>query len=830
MRGVRWLVGGTPLALLLAFAPTGPTFAGLEGPAPLVESKSRGGREWSVAALEEHAKQPDHLHRAVAAIGRLDGVYGVLLAHQGELVIERYFREGTRNKPHNLKSASKSVISALVGIAVEEGLLGLEDRIVDVLSSTVALDDLPKRSIRVDHLLGMTSGLAATSYDSYGGWIESSDWVTAALELPMVAEPGTHFQYSTANTHLLSAVLTAATGQSTREYAEEKLFGPMGIEIRGWEQDPKGIYVGGNNLSLTPRDMAKFGQLYLDGGRWGERQLVPRQWVVESTKAGDLGFHEIYGSYGYLWYVDLVYDGAFLAVGYGGQYIYVSPAHEAVVVVTSTLESKGPEWTSELFELIRIGMLAQIEPSVDYYTRLGRTPSDPGLDALEEAIEQASQDVARLKALDSARDLAGFGAATSQARRRTLSQVNLRQGPATSHARLTVLEHGEELEVLQTREGWLRVRARGLEGWVAAEYVGPEAGSWRTEAAALLRRLAVFTRSTPTGVGQSRDQSSAPSERRVARGEIHAVVDPLLLAKEELATAHELLSSSQEELRKTQQASSLLETRLREARSAATAGSESLNEANEARSALEYEVQTARSRIGGLEHLLAVLESSAVDGERLNDQLGIDLQTANEAIHTLEGNLEKYEGALAHLTEEVTELNREWQSRQAEDSPVTVAVESQIVDQGDPPEARSDSQPAPVETASQAGIPGRTPSVRAFCREWAAAWSSQDVDRYLDFYSASFEPSDGLDRELWEQRRRAEISEPRFIQVQIGMVEIDVLAPGRLRAFFPQSFRSSSRTLTGNGVLEITWENDRWKIRRELSSLAPRLKAGRRKR
>jgi CubicO group peptidase (beta-lactamase class C family) len=172
---------------------------------------------WSVGAVQEHAADPARLQAAVRQIGAMRGVYGVLVVHRGELVVERYFRDGYREKPHNLKSASKSVLSALVGIAVDEGYLDLDQPLSEILPEARSLEDPRKGAITVRHLLSMTSGLEPTSYETYNEWVAGSDWVRGALELPLVAEPGSLFQYSTGNTHLLSAALAAATGSSTRE-------------------------------------------------------------------------------------------------------------------------------------------------------------------------------------------------------------------------------------------------------------------------------------------------------------------------------------------------------------------------------------------------------------------------------------------------------------------------------------------------------------------------------------------------------------------------------------------------------------------------------------
>ena len=327
--------------------------------------------EWRLAPAADAGLDAERLERAVGEIGALDGVLGVLVARRGRLVAERYFRGGADRRLHNIKSASKSVLSALAGLAVEDGLLELDRPIADVLPEAADLDDPRKRTIAVRHLLTMTSGLESTSFGAYGAWVASRNWVRAALERPLLAEPGTRFSYSTGGTHLLSATLSRAAGTSTHDFARRRLFEPLGIERSAWARDRQGVHVGGNNLSLLPRDMLKFGQLYLNRGRWAGEQLLPWRWVDESTRPGGLasprGRGRIYGGYGYLWWLRGPRErGAYLASGYGGQYIHVAPAEELVVVVVSTETSKGRGWRGELFGIVRAGIAGS---AVDRYER-----------------------------------------------------------------------------------------------------------------------------------------------------------------------------------------------------------------------------------------------------------------------------------------------------------------------------------------------------------------------------------------------------------------------------------------------------------------------------
>jgi len=329
--------------------------------------------DWQLVPAEQAGLDGERLEPAVEDIGALEGVQGVLVARHGRLVAERYFRGSAGRRPHNMKSASKSVLSALAGLAVENGVLKLDQPIAELLPEAAGLDDPGKQEITVRHLLTMTSGLESTSFGNYGSWVASRNWVRAALTRPLQAEPGTRFAYSTGGTHLLSATLATAAGRSTHDFAREHLFAPLGIRHSAWARDRQGIHVGGNNLSLLPRDMLKFGQLYLNRGRWAGEQLLPWQWVDESTRpglAGPRGRGRIYGGYGYLWWLRGPRErGAYIASGYGGQYIYVSPAEDLVVVIISTEVSKGRGWRGELFGMIRAGVAGSV---IDRYARSAR--------------------------------------------------------------------------------------------------------------------------------------------------------------------------------------------------------------------------------------------------------------------------------------------------------------------------------------------------------------------------------------------------------------------------------------------------------------------------
>jgi CubicO group peptidase (beta-lactamase class C family) len=276
------------------------------------------------------------LARAYERAAELPSLRSLLVQHRGELVGERYFRGATRAGRANIKSASKSVISLLVGIAIaERRIRGVNQTIGELLPVETRGLDPRKRAITVEDLLSMRSGLETTSFQNYGAWVSSRNWVRDALRRPLESEPGGSMIYSTGSSHLLSAILTRATGMSTYRYAERRLARPLGIALRPWRTDPQGIYFGGNDMYLTPREMVKIGALYLRGGVAGGRQLVPRAWLDSSAIPRTISpFNG--NRYGYGWWIrEAGGHQVIYAWGYGGQFIFVVPSLELVVVTTS---------------------------------------------------------------------------------------------------------------------------------------------------------------------------------------------------------------------------------------------------------------------------------------------------------------------------------------------------------------------------------------------------------------------------------------------------------------------------------------------------------------
>lgn len=236
---------------------------------------------------------------------RLTPLRTVAIAHEGAVVAERGYRGHSPARPANIKSASKSIISALVGIAIDKGVLqGTDQKIAPLLQADLPAEVDPRLpEVTIGHLLSMQAGLGRTSGPNYGRWVASDNWVRAALAMPFDDEPGGTMLYSTGSTHLLSAILTRRTGRSTLELAREWLGPQEGFSIAAWDRDPQGIYLGGNQMAMSPRSLLAFGELYRSGGMSrGGRQLVPADWIKLSWHSRTASRFTGDG-YGYGWFI-----------------------------------------------------------------------------------------------------------------------------------------------------------------------------------------------------------------------------------------------------------------------------------------------------------------------------------------------------------------------------------------------------------------------------------------------------------------------------------------------------------------------------------------------
>ena len=284
--------------------------------------------------------------------GELPRLRSVIVSHNGEIVYER----GPVDRAVNVKSVSKSIISALVGIAIDKGVLdGPDQKIAPILASSLPKDaDLRLNEITIGDLLTMRSGLERTSGANYATWISSANWVRDALSRPFVDEPGGRMLYSTGNTHLLSAVLTKASGKTTLQLARDWLGEPLDITIPAWERDPQGVYLGGNNMALSPRSLIKIGEMYRNGGMAGETRVLSANWINASWSSVTASFFTGHG-YGYGWFtVEMDGHPVHYGWGFGGQLLYVVPDIGLTVAMTSDTNgyTRGGDYVESLHRLL----------------------------------------------------------------------------------------------------------------------------------------------------------------------------------------------------------------------------------------------------------------------------------------------------------------------------------------------------------------------------------------------------------------------------------------------------------------------------------------------
>ncbi|HEX5740373.1 MAG TPA: serine hydrolase [Pilimelia sp.] len=281
---------------------------------------------WPAQPEAGHGMDPGRLARAGDALRGVPSMRALVVVRHGKLAYERYYGNGSRRQSNNVHSASKSILQALVGAAVARGALTMDTTVAEALGGVTTVP-AAQGGITVRQLLTMTSGLDWREDRTEREIARSRDWVAGILRRPRA---GSAFNYSTGNTHVLSAMLQARTGMSTCEFAAETVFGGLGVAPERWAVDPKGVSAGGFNLYLTARELTRFGQLYLDEGRHGGRQVLPKQVVTQARTVTDRRH-----AYSAGWWVTRV-DGLTVmsAWGWGGQQVSVVPERGLVVTAT----------------------------------------------------------------------------------------------------------------------------------------------------------------------------------------------------------------------------------------------------------------------------------------------------------------------------------------------------------------------------------------------------------------------------------------------------------------------------------------------------------------
>ncbi len=316
--------------------------------------------QWPVSTPEKEGLDAQKLADLTGEIrqGELcPRLQALLIVRHGRLVVEEYFNNWQADRLHTLQSVSKSFTSALVGIAVARGeFKGVDEKVLDFFPGLtgIANRDERKASMRLEDILTMRTGVdyhesgANSPHEQLN--LREKGWDKFYLDRPMLGPPGQAFNYDSGGVVLLSAMLKNRTGMHAAEYAERFLFKPLGIEKWFWRGNSEGHTHTGGGLSLTARDTARFGQLYMMNGRWEGQQVVPESWVRESLKMHvDMTVKgQPPSGYGYLWWVLAPHwqgngkQYVFAARGRLGQYIFVVPEYDMVVVVFGDAKT-GPE-------------------------------------------------------------------------------------------------------------------------------------------------------------------------------------------------------------------------------------------------------------------------------------------------------------------------------------------------------------------------------------------------------------------------------------------------------------------------------------------------------
>jgi CubicO group peptidase (beta-lactamase class C family) len=304
------------------------------------------GDGWTVSSPAAEGMDGAAVLATLEAIrAHFSGVDSLVVVRRGRLVAEGYFNGYGPETLHDLRSTGKSFTSALAGIAIDQGLFALDDPIASLIPQfeNHANMDARKRAITLRHLLDMRSGLECNDWNSASRGNEermydTRDWVAFILDLPMANDPGAVASYCTGGVVVLGQVIAWRSGMALDAFAAAYLFGPLGIQQSAWRRSPDGSATGGGGLRLRPRDAARFGLLYLNGGVWNGARVVPADWVTRSrervTVLGNDGYGLLWWKRSFAHRGDMV--ESFFTSGNGGNFIFVFPALDLVLVFTGS--------------------------------------------------------------------------------------------------------------------------------------------------------------------------------------------------------------------------------------------------------------------------------------------------------------------------------------------------------------------------------------------------------------------------------------------------------------------------------------------------------------
>jgi CubicO group peptidase (beta-lactamase class C family) len=337
-------------------------------------SCSKGDKSEDFPLANDHNIDGSVLASAFRDFRQVEGAISLLVCRDGVTVAEEYTNYKTygADSLKNIMSVTKTFTGVLVGLAIEKGFIGsVSDPLSKYLTGVVTFPDEIKAGITIDQCLKMSFGHSwnGTSESSLFEecFFESHNNLQYIIDLPLVSTPGTIFNYSDGASHLLSAIIQEATGMKTSDFAREYLLTPLGIQKFRWAEDDRGYPLGAAYLSITPADMIKFGNLILNDGFYNNEQIIPESWIRKmTTKQISTGNDVLYGpDYGYqIWLGSSGSKQYYMAMGWGGQFIFVLPRYNSVISATCwtsglTDAQAGDHWT----RIIRI-IVEKIFPAI----------------------------------------------------------------------------------------------------------------------------------------------------------------------------------------------------------------------------------------------------------------------------------------------------------------------------------------------------------------------------------------------------------------------------------------------------------------------------------
>jgi CubicO group peptidase (beta-lactamase class C family) len=334
---------------------------------------------WRTSSPEAQGIDSANLAKGIQALQEKQvGADSLMIIRNGYVIVNAHFASYDGTFPHDMASVTKSITTTLIGIAADQGKLDLDAPMVSFFPNrTIANLDERKQQITVRHLLSMRNGMESGCFEGDEPTLvamrSQSDWVQAALDRPMVTEPGKEFCYDSPGMHLLSAILQEATGVSALDFARQNLFEPLGIRNVIWDSDPQGYSRGWGDLHMLPEDAAKIGYLWLQRGNWDGKQIVSENWVLDSVRLHSKFIEPDFG-YGYGWWIT---DKDYQASGRGGQRIRVMASLNLIVVAT------GSDFDYGAAEAWLIPIMLQMKNS--------RPANSEGVAALEMALTNVEQ-------------------------------------------------------------------------------------------------------------------------------------------------------------------------------------------------------------------------------------------------------------------------------------------------------------------------------------------------------------------------------------------------------------------------------------------------------